>query len=235
MSIKKALSRTWSIILSLWPTAATIVAIIGLVDLTHQLIEWAEIVHWIAVKYAVVRSTCFAWVPLIRVPPAWQDLIVLTSILLSVSNVGYYQKTGKFFLPRLILAVLVTGDDTNPLRRDPTLKYFHAAYLPHISTEELAKHLGMSIADSYLLKLGADAAIIPGVGTFAFLLAFFFGWIGKDTFVFGMAGSFIVFSLFVGGVLVAWRWLLSTVFIFLALIAVNEAYVVWFAPNPIPL
>jgi hypothetical protein len=76
-----------------WHKIATVLAAIGLVDVTGQLIKWASIIHWIAERYAVVRGWVFSWLPL-RLPPEWHDPTVLFLILFSVTNVGLYRRTG---------------------------------------------------------------------------------------------------------------------------------------------
>lgn len=39
-----------------WEKVATVLAVIGLIDVSSQLIHWAKLLHEIAEKYAIVRS-----------------------------------------------------------------------------------------------------------------------------------------------------------------------------------
>jgi hypothetical protein len=83
------LSRGWR----WWEKISAFLAIIALVDLTGQLIKWASIIHWLAEKYAAVRAWLFGWLPF-HILPEWHDPIVLFLIVVSVTNVGVYQRTG---------------------------------------------------------------------------------------------------------------------------------------------
>jgi hypothetical protein len=76
-----------------WEKIAIVLAVIGLVDVSSQLIKWAASIHWIATKYAIVRAWLFGWLPF-HIPPEWHDPIVLFLIILSVTNVGVYRETG---------------------------------------------------------------------------------------------------------------------------------------------
>src|SRR2546422_690415 len=86
---------------SVWSITATVLALIGLVDLTHQLVEWAAFIHEIAEKYAEVRGWCFNRLPF-RIPKEWHDYVVLGFIFFSVGNVGYYRRTGHVFLYQIL-------------------------------------------------------------------------------------------------------------------------------------
>jgi hypothetical protein len=83
-----------------WEKIATVLAVIGLIDVSKQLIEWAEWVHWIATQYAIVRTWLFGWLPF-HVPPELHDPIVLFLIFFSVTNVGLYRKTGFAIISRV--------------------------------------------------------------------------------------------------------------------------------------
>jgi hypothetical protein len=76
-------------------------AVIGLVDLTRQLIEWTEVIHQIAIKYAEVREVLFAWIPF-YIPHEWHNPIVLITVFFSVINAGVYQRTGQFYTIQLM-------------------------------------------------------------------------------------------------------------------------------------
>jgi hypothetical protein len=77
-----------------WEKIATVLAVIGLVDLTGQLIKWAALIHWVAEKYAAIRTWAFSWLPF-HIPPKWHDPIVLSLVTFSVLHVYVYQKTGR--------------------------------------------------------------------------------------------------------------------------------------------
>src|SRR5262249_2528919 len=72
-----------------------VLAVISLVDLTRQLVEWAALIHAIAERYAQVRRWLFKWVPF-HIPEEWHDYIVLGIISITVMNAGYYRRTGRF-------------------------------------------------------------------------------------------------------------------------------------------
>jgi DNA-binding transcriptional MocR family regulator len=59
-----------------WEKVATVLAVIGLIDVSGQLIHWAELIHWIAEHYAAVRTWLFGWLPF-HIPVEWHDPIVL--------------------------------------------------------------------------------------------------------------------------------------------------------------
>ena len=80
-----------------WEKVATVLAVIGLADLSGQLIKWAAAIHWIITKYAIVRAWLFGWLPF-HIPPEWHDPIVLFIILFSVTNVGVYRSTQHTFV-----------------------------------------------------------------------------------------------------------------------------------------
>jgi hypothetical protein len=71
--------------------------VIGLIDLSSQLIKWAAWVHWITEKYTIVRAWLFGWLPW-RIPPEWHDPIVLFLFIFSVANAGVYHETNRSFL-----------------------------------------------------------------------------------------------------------------------------------------
>jgi hypothetical protein len=75
-----------------WEKIATVLAVIGLVDVTGQLIKWAALIHWITEKYAIARAWLFGWLPW-HIPPEWHDPIVLFLIFFSLTNVGVYRKS----------------------------------------------------------------------------------------------------------------------------------------------
>jgi hypothetical protein len=197
----------------LWSKAATILAVIGLVDLTHQLIEWASIIHQIAMKYAEVRELLFAWVPF-HIPQKWHDPIILAGILLSVINVGFYRSTGEFYFSALINTSLVfVGKDKF---RDRT-------------PDRLTNNIDFWIYNFSLL----GAFIFFMLGWIAMILSIVVGFIWIDEpithnpLLYVMAISILLFLFLVVGSLLAWRWIIVTALLFVGLFAVNEVYVSW--------
>jgi len=80
----------------IWEKTATVLAVISLADLGGQVIKWAAAIHWLIDKYKIVKVWLFAWMPF-HIPPEWHDYIVLFLILFSVTNVGFYRRTGRVF------------------------------------------------------------------------------------------------------------------------------------------
>jgi hypothetical protein len=79
-----------------WEKVATVIAVVGLIDFTGQLIHWAKLIHEIVTQYAVVRGWLFGWLPF-HIPPQWHDPIVLLLIFFSMTNVGLYRRTRHTF------------------------------------------------------------------------------------------------------------------------------------------
>jgi hypothetical protein len=87
---------------STWEKLATVLAVISLIDLSSQLVKWAALIHWIVENYALVKNWLFGWLPF-HIPPEWHDYILLFFIIFSVTNVGFYQRTGRTFARQLYL------------------------------------------------------------------------------------------------------------------------------------
>jgi hypothetical protein len=96
---QSAASPRWR---SAWEKLATALAVISLVDLSGQLIKWAALIHWIVERYAIVRNWLFGWLPF-HVPPEWRNYIVLFLAVFSVTNLGFYQRTGRTYAKQLFL------------------------------------------------------------------------------------------------------------------------------------
>ena len=79
-----------------WARIATFLAILGLIDVSHQLVEWAAVIHELVSGYVAIREEMFRWLPF-HIPPDWHNYIFLTGVMLSVANVGYYRETGRIF------------------------------------------------------------------------------------------------------------------------------------------
>jgi hypothetical protein len=194
-----------------WEKVATVLAIIGLADLSSQLIKWAALIHWAVTKYAIVRAWLFGWLPF-HVPPEWHDYIVLFSILLSVTNVGVYRETGASFRSFLIAVgkfpaafgfILVASIGASfyiAFHIDPhsTVIYLYDAFVTY----------GIGQVIPIILTIVLGVLVVPVSMVILWLIFFFFGM----------------------AFLVAWRWLLVTVAIFSALVIVNQVYVLWLEP-----
>jgi hypothetical protein len=196
-----------------WEKAATILAVIGLIDLSSQLIHWAALIHWIVTKYAAVRTCLFGWLPF-HIPPDWHDPIVLFSILLSVTNVGIYRETGwrirsfwkavnnsKFSALLFGLLALVFFPATAVV--GGVILHYVPGLFPFFDNDASEIH-----------------PMLLAMGVLLFLLLFILS---------ESLGAIVVLALFVlvMAFSVAWRWLLATAAIFGALVIVNQVYVLW--------
>lgn len=213
---------------NVWSITATVLAIISLVDLTHQLVEWAAFIHKIAEKYAEVRGWCFNRLPF-RIPKEWHDYVVLGFIFFSVGNVGYYRRTGHVFLYEIV-------------------KMF-GPRSPSVLEELEGTNLGMAdklaIRISFFLAGGAAvvgliAYMSVGIIGFIILIWCIYYWvIGRSTDYLQGVFLFIILTelacgmvaaIFGTGLLLAWRWIIGTAVLFCALVGVNEIYVHWLVP-----
>jgi hypothetical protein len=197
------LHRAWRY----WEKVAAFLAIIALVDLTRQLIEWAAWVHWIAEKYAAVRTWLFGWLPF-HVPPEWHDPIVLLFVFFSVTNVGVYRRTGHSILS--IFSAMWN-------------KTIHLENLvPRSFVQDIivGGFLGFAAFFTFLAGVWIVASVAPD-GVIINVIVFLGALIVLPIFYL----IFIVFSAFIYTfVMIAWRWVLTTAAIFGVLVAINEIY-----------
>jgi hypothetical protein len=84
-----------------WPYIGTVMTVLGLVDLTHQLIEWAQLIHLATMKYVAIREWIFEWMPL-RVPTIWRNVIIMGAVTITTASIGYKRKTDNV-LPQQVL------------------------------------------------------------------------------------------------------------------------------------
>ena len=105
-----------------WSKTASFLAILSLIDVTHQVVEWATFIHAIVSRYVAIRELLFGWLPF-HVPQEWHNYVILACVTLSVSNIGFYRATGKilpFALSRMIFSPIKGGsplldsDQTSP-------------------------------------------------------------------------------------------------------------------------
>jgi hypothetical protein len=101
--IKELLGRVWDKI-------SLALTVLGLIDVTSQLVEWAEFIHWIVQKYKIWRDWLFYFLPF-HIPEEWRNYVVILGLAFSVTNIGYYKRTGKLYILQLItmLCVLILG------------------------------------------------------------------------------------------------------------------------------
>jgi len=194
---------------STWEKVATVLSLIGLVDLTSQLIKWAGLIHWLAVRYAGVRSWLFSWLPF-HIPPEWHNYIVLLMIFLSVANVGFYKQTGKFYFFQALITpvVLLFGGlpvDESDLKRKSGID-------------------GLALQITEFCSLMLSQAVLLSAGAW---VAHFFGYTASPIFWEVMKWGSLCALIGASGILVAWRWLIGTAFLFGMLVGINEIYVRW--------
>jgi hypothetical protein len=189
---------------------STVLALIGLVDLTSQLIKWAALIHWIASEYAICRTWLFGWLPF-HIPPEWHNYIVLSVILFSVTNVGFYRQTGELYFVELLLL------PTRLIGISPIWERRHVADADGLifRISEFCWIVSLNIPIIYFLSLG---------------LHHFFG---VELPPIPPQAKWLALGAFMGatGILIAWRWILGTAFLFGILVGINEIYVHWLAPG----
>ena len=211
----------------LWPKLATALAVVGLIDLTHQLIEWAGLIHTIASEYTVVRTWIFSLLPF-RIPPEWHDCIVLVCILFSVTNIGFYKKTGKIFPFQMLKSFVALLDDLSEsaIRRDfPRLKHQIDGIAVFNRYERILWQVSLVMFIIYWTLY-----LIVGLTSVGLL---FFGSASEYRLALPLPmripfviSSAVVIFFFLGGFL-AWRWVLKTAALFLVLCVTNYFYI-WF-------
>jgi hypothetical protein len=214
-------------LLGLWSKAATILAIIGLVDLTHQLIEWAEAIHQIATKYATVSEALFAWLPF-HVPHEWHNVIVLGAVFCSVINVGYYQNTGKLYVIESCKALLPDWFRRfNKERLSPT--FWRTLDELTLDEEWTIDQVMLSISVSGGVICMVVFTISISIVNFLHSLALYNN-ASYNVNVYWNRINIVLLSLsiflFVGSLL-AWRWILVTAGLFGGLFTINEIYLAW--------
>jgi len=212
-----------------WAYVGTALAIIGLVDLTHQLVKWAAFIHKLAERYASIRQWLFSWLPL-HIPEEWHDIIIFSLIFISISNLGYYQKTDRLLL-REFKKVWDEGDPDS--LANVTLREIKAS-----SSLQFGDKLAIKISE-FLLWAGTRVFALATVGAFlisvlAGLYQLTIGFSDENmvfTLVFtafGVVTASMIFTVLIGtGVLLSWRWLIATAVVFVGLVAANEVYVHW--------
>jgi hypothetical protein len=195
-----------------WEKVAVALAVIGLVDLSRQLFEWAAWIHWVATKYAIVKAWLFDWLPF-HIPPEWHDPIVLFLILLSVTNIGVYRETR--WRLRSIVEALNTRTALAKFPRVLGILFavsLAGAMIYILIYLDLFETILRAIS---IINLGPYVAILSVIAAFFSIVVIFPLSV--------LVASLILWTAF----LVAWRWLLVAAAIFSALVVVNQVYVLW--------
>jgi hypothetical protein len=210
-------------LLRCWSIASTGLAVIGLIDLTQQLIEWARVIHYIASKYATTREWFFALFPF-RLPVSWHNNIVLLSLVLSVVNIGFFRRTRRIFLLTLLQAIvyfLFPHGLTPSIRLQPdpiddfVIKYSYYAFIVGLSLNGCLIFL--------FFIIGIIASFVRSDQEYLLYRC------GVSLGMFIMYNGIAIFCIG-AGVLLAWRWIAVTAIVFGVLIGVNEAYVHFLQP-----
>jgi hypothetical protein len=209
-----------------WEKIATVIAVIGLADLSGQLIKWAAAIHLVITKYAIVKAWLFGWLPF-HIPPEWHDPIVLLLIFLSVTNMGVYRETGKTY----IFYALKHGWNRIILLALWPLKVFNSR-INHKYNRIVMKE-SMLYPQGYTAVLAIKLIVLLG---FCAFMAFFADPIGRILIAMFVVTAVVTtavqsgMSILLDGAFLAWRWLLVTAAIFGALVIVNQVYVLWLEP-----
>ncbi len=127
-----------------WEKIATVIAMIGLIDLSSQVIKWAKVTHEITEKYAAVRTWLFSWLPW-PIPPEWHDPIVLFLIFFSLTNVGLYRRTKQ----TIVSNILRNWEWVNILSVGTVVIIAFALLLPQSSATDLIREF----ADKFIIIL----------------------------------------------------------------------------------
>jgi hypothetical protein len=226
-----------------WDVLAVALAVIGLVDLTDQVVKWAARIHDLALKYATWRDWAFSFSP-IHIPPEWHNYIVLAFIFFSASNVGYYQIKRQFLFirsllfaaPPMVFDLLSSGthhlemyvplpgpDVPNIMasrapRRRPRFSFATVDRLASRTTK-IAFWIFVLLFLAYVCtKL--YPTIVTSIAT-----------LPANTVIQRMENVLFVVGIIASGTLIAWRWIVGTAVVFGVLVGVNDLYVRFIEPT----
>lgn len=204
--------KTWSwrdFALGPWNLIGVPLALIDLVDLTGQRIEWTALVDWLAEEYATWTSWALSWSP-IQIPDEWNNYIVLLCVVFGVTNASYRRKTGNSFIADVLSFglshSLYDGDQQRP-------KFLDKGW------QERLDDLAAIVTTSAVIFV---IALLPA---YCFLLFMSF-FISIQTAAIVAYGKWpLIFAVIVGaGPFFAWRWVLSIGLLFVLLVVGNEVY-----------
>jgi hypothetical protein len=205
-----------------WDKISIALTILGLIDVTGQVIKWAALVHRLAEIYGNWRDWLFRFLPF-QVPPEWHNFVVIGAIIFSVTNIGFYRRTGKIFALQLIfilfLIVAAVTQFLPWLPEGPKLLTSKG----HVEPPSAAA----TIDDAALLitEICLPAGLLL-IGTLPIIYVAFLTINVELTYLFYVGEIIGMICVTIGtGVLIAWRWIIGTSLVFSVLIAVNEIYI----------
>lgn len=216
---------------SWWRKIASVLAILSLADVFGQVIKWASLINWLVGKYALMKQWLFSLIPL-HIPPEWHNTIVLFMIVTCVTNIGYYQQTGRLYVVHLTktVAALLIGFVLEMLGM---FSRRAAQLAPRVETFIVG---GEPQGDDVGLGLNVAAIGFPLLLGLALLgersLDALFG-LGKvlESWALETVGFWIaLYMMGYSGAFFAWRWMLGTAVGFGAMVGISELYVHVLAP-----
>jgi hypothetical protein len=144
----------------------------------------AAFIHAIAVRYAAVKNLMFSALPF-SIPQGGRDYIVLGLLFMSVTNVGFYQRTGTVFIVRL---------------------------LPQVSPTPLFEDINKRDKTDEIVSLISETIMVVGVLPFVSMGIFdhFFAPVSGSKDILKVDFPVFFVALMVGcGALFAWRWIIG--------------------------
>ncbi len=217
---------SWVSLRNPWQYFLTALALLGLVDVTKQLVEWAALIHWFVEHYATLRTWLFNWSP-IHFPPEWHNYIVLGCVMFSITNIGYWRRTGRTYL----FDALTFGFMRRPFPKSVT-RLDMMALVATVAFSLIFMVSTCAVLMWFCMKVPAPLfwcrPLSEKCDSWAFLGYLMEGLMSLPR----LTQSLLVAAFILGftGPLIAWRWILSTTLLFVALVSVNEIYVHWLAP-----
>lgn len=219
-------SRVWK----WWEKVGSVLGILGLANLFDDFVRWASGINWVLSKYAAARDWLFSWLPF-YIYPDIKDALVFLLVLFSVTNIGFYHRTGYTLvggfmrvLPYMLLIFVLLPlrpfskwarswmDDIDISWKEWTKRHRDRGGLIFFAVTGPVFILG-ALSIPYLVS---QTPIVPGdpsaLRLAALMIAFF--------------GAQILWM----GAIYAWRWVVGTAAAFAALVAINYLYVNYLAP-----
>lgn len=223
-----------------WKKVATFLTILGLADFFSQSVKWANAIHWLVSHYASAKLWLFSWLPL-HVPAEWHDVIIITLITFSITNIGFHQKTGKTYAAHLVRFALMSAWE---LILMAGAAFNGRIMIKYQEIRKMNSYWNEYKSDKISLFIAIFSISIIVIFSILYSLFYYFGeflvsaWpqLGAARTFFlehehdvSNATAILGFAL-ASGAIVAWRWILGTLGAFATLLAINEAYVRWLEP-----
>ncbi|MGP0091280.1 MAG: hypothetical protein ACLPKB_15190 [Xanthobacteraceae bacterium] len=223
-----------------WEKIATALSVVSLVDLSEQFIKWAKHIHWVVENYKVAKVWLFGWLPF-HIPPDWHDFIILFCIFFSVTNVGLYKRTGRTYISYVIVVVAANGAHwlLKPLgmlsRRAKEIETKLNDFVQRQTVGNLSSRAKFNDKEFISMML---VLLFASIVTWS-VIDHFFGkyiesnlplhWLPSAAFSLLIILIFFIIVMYpiLFGILIAWRWIVTTAALFVALVVVNEVYVRW--------